>query len=426
MTKTRQTADVATWERFHRVGMSLLPVRNPVDLLHALARAWKELTGVPELFVSLRAPDGKQLWGSLIDAENIYSFIRGDLAGAEWSESEALTALREQAGSNFEFVRSGMVIPFFIPGEKTGALVDQTSTVGAAILFCETFEDAEPLLLEQLAELSGRLIQQGALMTPNGFETVECSHEGGASRHTPESGVVTIDPAKLEALAEFSAGAGHEINNPLATINGRVQLLLQNETDPQRRQSLLTIGGQAYRIRDMIGDAMLFGRPPEPEPEPLDLSEVVTSVVETVFEEYKPQDVILHAELSTPVPVRADRSQLSVVVSNLVQNSLNSLRTQGSKIHVSTETVIEKDVRFALLTVSDDGLGFNGEECEHLFDPFYSARQAGRGLGFGLPKSWQIVSNHGGRIEVTSVPKGKTTFHIFWPAGRDDGGTVAV
>src|SRR5436189_173395 len=84
--------------------------------------------------------------------------------------------------------------------------------------------------------------------------------------------------AKLRALAEFAAGAGHEINNPVATIAGHVQLLLAGETDPERRQALLTIGGQAYRIRDMIGDAMLFARPPQPQQQASDL---VTALRET-------------------------------------------------------------------------------------------------------------------------------------------------
>ena len=82
----------------------------------------------------------------------------------------------------------------------------------------------------------------------------------------------SLTEAKLRALAEFAAGAGHEINNPVATIAGYVQLLLATEKDPERRQALLTIGGQAYRIRDMIGDAMLFARPPKPQPVAGDLA----------------------------------------------------------------------------------------------------------------------------------------------------------
>src|SRR5437868_333293 len=89
-----------------------------------------------------------------------------------------------------------------------------------------------------------------------------------------------VDDLKLRALAEFAAGAGHEINNPVATIVGYVQQLLADETDPDRRHALATIGGQAYRIRDMIGDVMLFARPPQPRPEPLELGVVCGEVVE--------------------------------------------------------------------------------------------------------------------------------------------------
>ena len=83
-----------------------------------------------------------------------------------------------------------------------------------------------------------------------------------------ESEFVTVAPDddRLESLAEFAAGAGHEFNNPVATIVGRVQLLLRDEADPARRQALETIAGQAYRIRDMISDVMVFARPPAAEP----------------------------------------------------------------------------------------------------------------------------------------------------------------
>src|SRR5690606_19910354 len=105
-------------------------------------------------------------------------------------------------------------------------------------------------------------------------------HEERAARFETE-----LQRAKLASLAEFAAGAGHEINNPLATIRGRVQMLLRDETDPERRQALATIGGQALRIRDMIGDTMLFARPPEPRPESLDLVEVIGVVLRSLQEQ---------------------------------------------------------------------------------------------------------------------------------------------
>src|SRR2546425_8106692 len=99
--------------------------------------------------------------------------------------------------------------------------------------------------------------------------------------------------AKLAALAEFAAGAGHEINNPVATIVGRAELLLKDETNPERRQALLTIGAQALRVRDMIGDLMLFARPPKPEPQSLDLDEVVEDVLRKLSDVFRAKSVTI-------------------------------------------------------------------------------------------------------------------------------------
>ncbi len=73
-----------------------------------------------------------------------------------------------------------------------------------------------------------------------------------------------LEAEKLEALAEFAAGAGHEINNPLTVISGRAQLLLRDEKDPERRRTLALIRAQAVRVNEMIADMRLFARPPEP------------------------------------------------------------------------------------------------------------------------------------------------------------------
>ena len=70
------------------------------------------------------------------------------------------------------------------------------------------------------------------------------------------------------------------------------------------------------------------------------------------------------------------------------------------------------------IRIRDDGPGIKLEERRHLFDPFYSARQAGRGLGLGLSKAWRIVANHGGRIEVDSQPGSGSTFTVVLPAGE--------
>jgi hypothetical protein len=116
------------------------------------------------------------------------------------------------------------------------------------------------------------------------------------------------------------------------------------------------------------------------------------------------------------VPIWADPVQIHVVVGELVANSINALR-DGGKVLVEVRSIVDTDNdSTALLKITDHGPGLSETDRRHLFDPFYSGRQAGRGLGFGLPKCWRIVSNHRGRIEVESASGGPTTFSIYWPS----------
>jgi signal transduction histidine kinase len=214
-------------------------------------------------------------------------------------------------------------------------------------------------------------------------------------------------PEHLEALAEFAAGAGHEINNPLATIIGRAQQLLREETDPQRRQSLSIIATQAYRVRDMIGDVMTFARPPAPERRVFDAVAAIRTVVEKLRVTAACQ-IEIHGVDSTTID--ADPVQFAVVISELIRNAILALQPTGGLIQISV-TPHEDAVQFA---VTDHGKGFTPQERKHAFDPFFSGRQAGRGLGFGLCKAARIVDLHGGTIEITSSPGGPTTVTAVW------------
>ncbi len=221
-----------------------------------------------------------------------------------------------------------------------------------------------------------------------------------------------LEKEKLDAVAEFAAGAGHEINNPLAVIGGRAQLYLRDETDPERRRGLALIAAQVKRAYEMIADMRLFARPPQPEPRPFDLAAMLDQLAAELAPAAARQAIQLSRKgHAGPLEIEADPAQVQVAVRAVVQNALEAIGREG---HVEIGLhAAEGQVR---IRIADDGPGIGPEERRHLFDPFFSARQAGRGLGLGLSKAWRIVvTNHGGQIDVQSEPGRGAAFTITLP-----------
>ncbi|HEY2761899.1 MAG TPA: HAMP domain-containing sensor histidine kinase, partial [Pirellulales bacterium] len=205
-----------------------------------------------------------------------------------------------------------------------------------------------------------------------------------------------LEREKLESLKELAYGASHEINNPLANIAARAQTLLEDEADPERRRKLTAVHRQAMRAHEMIADLMLFARPPKLARTTIDLRQLAKQVVDELHAFASEKAVQLQFNnLDTPILVSADPTQLGVAISGIVKNGIEAV-PQGGHVHVATNS--DRDA--ASVVVSDDGPGISPEIRQHMFDPFFSGREAGRGLGFGLSKSWRIITDHGGEIGV--------------------------
>ncbi len=215
-----------------------------------------------------------------------------------------------------------------------------------------------------------------------------------------------LDEAKLTALAEFAAGAGHEMNNPLAVISGRAQLLLRGETDEARRADLALIKTQATRVHEMIADLMLFARPPAPVKQDTDLTQLVRETIERVRAAADQRGVRIDSTFSRPVEISIDPAQISTALRGLIENALNAVSDGG---------IVSIDVQGTTIFVRDNGPGISTQERGLIFDPYYSGRQAGRGLGMGLPKCWRIIQQHGGELSVQGAQGGGTEFVIQLP-----------
>ena len=226
-----------------------------------------------------------------------------------------------------------------------------------------------------------------------------------------------LEDQKLQAMKELAYGASHEINNPLANISARAQTLLVDEHDPERRRKLAAINRQAFRAHDMIADMMLFAKPPRLSRQPVRITQIIDDVIRSLDDRLVDGNVRIERELDSSLPeIEADATQLAAALRAILQNAIQAVQQDG-RITVSAAADRLLPIRRAvMIQVQDSGPGIPEQTRLHIFDPFYSGREAGRGLGFGLSKAWRIVQEHGGRLDVENVPGSGTLFTMRIPS----------
>ncbi len=217
--------------------------------------------------------------------------------------------------------------------------------------------------------------------------------------------------ARLDALAEFAAGAGHELNNPLAVILGRAQLLIPKVSEPDATRSLRIIINQAQRAHRILRDLMYVARPPQQRPRPCQPDEILRASIRDLKPEAEARGIRIVSETINPVPVAwADPDPLRHLADVLMRNALESTPLGGT-IRVTSGRVDDR-IRW---TVRDTGRGISPREGVHLFDPFFCGRQAGRGLGLGLPRVARFASQVGGSLTWRSQPGEGSVFRVELP-----------
>ncbi len=225
-----------------------------------------------------------------------------------------------------------------------------------------------------------------------------------------ETQELRLHKRKLDALSEFAAGAGHELNNPLAVIVGRAQLLLARTDDPETARSLRIMINQAGRAHRILRDLMFVARPPVPRGRNCRPSELLRICLRDFQDEFAARGIRLTSELDESGPAAwTDPDGLRHLAEILIKNAIQATPA-GGKIQV--RSCVQGDE--LLWSFSDTGSMVPGEAA-HLFDPFYCGRHAGRGLGLGLPRAARIVEAAGGRLRWSSNPGQGTVFHVHLP-----------
>lgn len=220
-----------------------------------------------------------------------------------------------------------------------------------------------------------------------------------------------LEARKLRALAEFAAGAGHEINNPLAVISVHAQQLLQHEEDETRRASLRGILRQTERIHQILRELMQFARPSRPRKQEADLCQLVRESVESLRPWADERKVRLEVgQTVESAPVFVDANQIRTVLTCLIRNAVEAAPSEGW-----ARVWLERGPEVWEVIVEDSGAGPPSRRHDLLFNPFFSGRAAGRGRGLGLPTAWRLAQENEGDVRFEPSPASPARFVLSLP-----------
>jgi signal transduction histidine kinase len=279
----------------------------------------------------------------------------------------------------------------------------------------KVFGDLDIQLLELLAPQAAISIRNARL-----YQELE---ERINAQQLAESRLVRS--ARLAAVGEMAAGVAHELNNPLTTVTGFAELILEEmpPEDPHHDELALVLQ-EANRARSVVRRLLDFSRPIEDQRKRSDVNELINQVLTLTRHLLHASGITLSTALCPDLPwISIDPEQIKQVLVNLVNNAIQSMPAGGLlTIQSAFEGRGEADrlERWVSVAVGDSGVGIQPEIMDRLFEPFFTTRPAGKGTGLGLSVSYGIIASHGGYIDVASQEGAGSRFTIYLPVAPSD------
>jgi two-component system NtrC family sensor kinase len=238
------------------------------------------------------------------------------------------------------------------------------------------------------------------------------------AQHLAENRLVRS--ARLAAVGEMAAGVAHELNNPLTTVIGFVELILHDlSLDSPLRADLELVHKEAQRTRGVVRRLLDFSRPTENIHLQTDMNCLVEDTLALVQHQARASNIGVVLQLEHELPqITVDPNQIKQVLLNLLHNAILAM-PNGGDINLRTEKVLREGQNWLSVVVRDTGEGIDPENMERIFEPFFTTRPPGSGTGLGLSVSYGIISDHGGTIEVESKRGVGSCFSVYLPIGQE-------
>jgi len=350
---------------------------------------------------------GKEEWETTFDALS-EGIALVDFAGRVTRANRALSTLASVP-------LASLVGREFIPTLFT------ESEAALAVIEGARLGEARPPILIQSPRLHRTLrLTAAPLPADAGAASVVVMVEDVTEQRALESQLIQND--KMAAVGQLVSGVAHELNNPLTSIAGLSELLLEQQRLPDAaREHLRVIHEQADRAGRIVANLLTFARKGAPEQAEVDLDDVAQRTTLLIQAELRLRGIELERRTGQPTVVRGDRYELQQVLLNLLTNAVHALegRTDGAPRRIVVET--GREGHDAVVRIADSGPGIPPALVGQIFTPFFTTKEPGQGTGLGLSISYGIIESHGGHLSYAPAEDGGSVFTIRLPLSAEGG-----
>ncbi|MEO8338133.1 MAG: ATP-binding protein [Nitrospirota bacterium] len=218
---------------------------------------------------------------------------------------------------------------------------------------------------------------------------------------------------RLSAIGQLAASLAHEIRNPLGSIEGAVDICQRTVSEDKRREFLGIIKKEAGRLNSLLTNLLDFARTRTPRIQPVEIGGIVKAVVSLVAHNAQQRGIQLRSDIPSDFPpVECDAQQIQQALLNIALNALQTTPTGGT-----VWLFAARQDEWVLLRVKDEGEGIREADLKRIFDPFYTTKEGGTGLGLAV--SYQILIQHRGHILAERNAGPGMTFTLTWPLRQD-------
>ena len=402
--------------------LSIDPSADVIDVAESFAVRWQKFYQTGSVCLYLARSAGIRVIDAVVveslgqsrvvclDVPDRVSAVPSRIAGsfAILDAHEHIDWLFEQLEVDFS-VGATKLLPLLSNGAAVGAIAFEIHYPGDAALFEEKFKTSSSMAgvvldlalsgadQQSLAERFVQLVSGSGHVQPLQTEEIPPA-------------VAPADP--VEALAELAAGAAHELNNPLAIVSGRAQLLADAEADLEKKEILNQIQDSANQASAVIEDLMGFAEPPQPKPAKTDVRRMIDEALQLAARKTNVEHINVQVEVADDAKeFFADSAQIASAIANIITNAIESYDGELGPIKITAQSA--QSDQMVKLQVMDLGCGMDAETVRKAAQPFYSARIAGRKRGMGLAYAARFAQINGGTLDIQSRLGSGTTVTIL-------------